>query len=111
VQRLADHTTFCRNGQRINKHPDNRVCVHAETLRPTHWVKYWEIIADNLTEAGWSWGCVSAVDSSGRTIFVVDVHRSDDRRFIVRVDEKLTAFAELESALRTLWTSDCTSQR
>src|SRR5262249_41792503 len=22
---------------------------------------YWEIVADNLTNAGWSWGCVSAV--------------------------------------------------
>ena len=24
-------------------------------------VKYWEIIADNLSKAGWSWGCVSAI--------------------------------------------------
>jgi hypothetical protein len=32
----------------------------------------WEIIADNLSKAGWSLGCVSAVDSHGRTIFVVD---------------------------------------
>jgi hypothetical protein len=23
-------------------------------------VKYWEIIADNPSEAAWSWGCVSA---------------------------------------------------
>jgi hypothetical protein len=38
-------------------------------------VKYWEIIADNLSKAGWSWGCVSAVDSNGRIIFVVDAHR------------------------------------
>jgi len=22
-------------------------------------VKYWEIIADNLSKGGWSWGCVS----------------------------------------------------
>jgi hypothetical protein len=28
-------------------------------------VKYWEIIADNLSKAGWSWGCVSAIDSNG----------------------------------------------
>jgi hypothetical protein len=28
-------------------------------------MKYWEIIADNLSKAGWSWGCVSAVDSRG----------------------------------------------
>jgi hypothetical protein len=25
-------------------------------------VKYWEIAADNLSKAGWSWGCVAAVD-------------------------------------------------
>ena len=28
-------------------------------------MKYWEIIADNLSKAGWSWGCVSAIDSAG----------------------------------------------
>jgi len=63
-------------------------------------VKYWEIIADNLSKAGWSWGCVSALDSSGRTIFVADAHRSDGRRFVVRADEKLTAFIELELAIQ-----------
>jgi hypothetical protein len=31
-------------------------------------VKYWEIIADNLKKAGWSYGYVSAVDSEGRTV-------------------------------------------
>jgi hypothetical protein len=31
-------------------------------------VKYWEIIADNLKKAGWSYGYVSAIDSNGRTI-------------------------------------------
>jgi hypothetical protein len=40
-------------------------------------VKYREIIADNLSKAGWSWGCVSAIDSNGRTIFVADAHRGD----------------------------------
>ena len=62
-------------------------------------MKYWEIIADNLSKADWSWGCVSAVDSRGRTIFVADAHRGSNRRFIVRTDEKLTAFVELESAI------------
>jgi hypothetical protein len=32
-----------------------------------HRVKYWEIIADKLSKAGWSWGCVAAIDSSERT--------------------------------------------
>jgi hypothetical protein len=32
-------------------------------------------------------------------IFIVDAHR-DGQRFVVRADEKLTAFVELESAIR-----------
>jgi hypothetical protein len=61
-------------------------------------MKYWEIISDNLSEAGWSWGCVAAVDSQGRTMFIVDAHR-DGKHFIVRADEKLAAFVELESQI------------
>jgi hypothetical protein len=64
---------------------------------------YWEIIADNLSKAGWSWGCVSAVDCDGQTIFIADAHHRDDgKRFVVRADEKLTAFLGLESAIRSL---------
>ena len=58
---------------------------------------YWEIIADNLSKAGWSWGCVSAIDSNGRTIWIADAHRGDGKRFVVRADEKLTEVMELES--------------
>jgi hypothetical protein len=65
-----------------------------------HRVKYWEIIADNLSKAGWNWGCVSTVDSSGRTVFVADAHCSDGKRFVVRADEELTTFVELESAVK-----------
>jgi hypothetical protein len=43
---------------------------------------------------------VSAIDARGRTIFVADAHRDDGKRFVVRADEKLTAFLELESAIR-----------
>ena len=59
-------------------------------------MKDWEVIADNLSKAGWSWGCVSAIDSHGRTIWIADAHRNDGKRFDVRADEKLTAFVELE---------------
>jgi hypothetical protein len=62
-------------------------------------VKYWEIIADNLSKAGWSWGCVSAIDSQGRTIWIADAHRGDGKRFVVHADEKRTAFLELERAV------------
>jgi hypothetical protein len=43
---------------------------------------------------------VTAVDSRGRTIFVADAHRDDGKRFVVHADEKLTAFVELELAVR-----------
>ena len=65
-------------------------------------MKYWEIIADNLSKAGWSWGYVSALDCKGRTTWIVDAHRDDGKRFVVRADEKLTAFLELEAALLAL---------
>ena len=47
-------------------------------------MKYWEIIADNLKKAGWSWGYVSAVDCEGRTIWIADAHRDDGKRYVVR---------------------------
>jgi hypothetical protein len=50
-------------------------------------VKYWEIIADRLSKAGWSWGCASTINSNGQTIFVFDAHRGDGKRFVVHADE------------------------
>jgi hypothetical protein len=40
------------------------------------------------------------MDCDGRTIWIVDAHRDDGKRFIARADEKLTAFMELEAATR-----------
>ena len=34
----------------------------------------------SLSKAGWSWGCVSAIDSNGRTIRIADAHRGDGKR-------------------------------
>ena len=62
-------------------------------------MKYWEIIADNLHDAGWSLGWVASCGSQ----------RADDldcslacatETVSLRADEKLTAFVELESAIR-----------
>jgi hypothetical protein len=66
-----------------------------------------EIIADNLSKSGWSLGWVSALDFDGRTIWIVDAHRDDGRRFVVHADEILTAFLELESAIRGVWVKRC----
>jgi hypothetical protein len=35
-----------------------------------------------------SWGYVSAIDSNGRTIWIVDAHRDDGKRFVMHADEK-----------------------
>jgi hypothetical protein len=67
-------------------------------------MKHWEIIADNLSKAGWSLGYVSAVDSNGRTIWIADAHR-DGKRFVVQADDRLTEFLELESTIRRLKTN------
>ena len=61
-------------------------------------MKYWEIIADNLSKAGFSLSWVSAIDNDGRTVWIVDAHR-DGKRFIVRAEEILTAFLETERAI------------
>ena len=43
---------------------------------------------------------MSALGREGRTIWIADAHRDDGKRFGVPADEKLTAFLELESAIR-----------
>jgi len=43
-------------------------------------------------------GWVAAVDLEGRTIWIVDAH-GYGKRFIVRSDEILTVFVELETAI------------
>ena len=59
-------------------------------------MKCWEIIAGHLSKAGW-W--VATVDERRRRMFVADAHR-DGQRSVVRADEKLSAFMELESVIQ-----------
>jgi hypothetical protein len=61
-------------------------------------VKYWEIIADNLSKAGFSVGWVSALDNDRRTVWIVDAHR-DGKGSSSGAAEKLIAFTELEMAI------------
>ena len=59
-------------------------------------MRYWEIIADNLNKAGWNCGCISSAERNGRQFWIAAAERKDSGRFIVRADEKLSAFVELE---------------
>src|SRR4029078_12277278 len=80
------------NSQRCNETAPCVVNRLRTTTEIVGFVKYWEIIADNLSKAGWSLGWVSALDLEGRTIWIVDAHRDNGKRFVVHGEEKLTAF-------------------
>jgi hypothetical protein len=56
-------------------------------------------VVNNLSKAGWRWGCVATIDREGRTIWIVDAHCGNGKRFVVHADEKLTAFLKLERAI------------
>src|SRR5215471_10235784 len=64
-------------------------------------MKDWEVVADNLKKAGWSVGWFSALDVHGQTIRIVDAN-GYGRRVIVRADEMLSAFVELERQVLTV---------
>ena len=65
---------------------------HEQSLR-----KRWEVIADDLSKAGCSSGCVSALDSRRPH----ELERRAGRRKAPgqRADQKLTAFVELEAVI------------
>lgn len=59
-------------------------------------MNYWELIADKLSREGWSWGKVGYLES-GRPMHCLDAHR-DGQKFIVRSDDLLAGFVELQAA-------------
>jgi hypothetical protein len=54
------------------------------------------IIVDKVIKAGFSMGWVSALDAYGFAVWTVYAHR-DGKHFVVRADEKLITFVELQS--------------
>jgi hypothetical protein len=57
------------------------------------------IIADNLSKAGWSWAVYQRLIPTGKQFLLLTPIVMTER-FVVHADEKLTAFLELESAMR-----------
>jgi hypothetical protein len=62
-------------------------------------MKYWEIIIENLRNAGWNCDSISSTDRNGRQFWVVAAEREDAGRFIVHAHDIPTAFVELEAAI------------
>ena len=48
------------------------------------------------------WAGSQLSDGEERTTWIADAHRGGEKRFVVRTVEKLTAFVELESAIRAV---------
>ena len=52
-------------------------------------MKYWQMIADNLSKSGWNCDCISSTDHEGRQFWVAAAEHEDAGRFIVRADQDL----------------------
>ena len=62
-----------------------------------------ELLGNHRRQSQQSWlelGMRRSSDSRGANNFVAAAHRSDGKRFVARADEKLTAFVDLEAAIR-----------
>jgi hypothetical protein len=59
-------------------------------------VKYWEIIADNLSKAGWSWGCVSVIARSAQGVAHLSGLSAESRRGLNAMDNPATPTPEDE---------------
>ena len=48
-------------------------------------MKYWETIADNLSKAGWSWGCVSSTRERDYFDFVASLSVDSFRTLFAKI--------------------------
>jgi len=62
-------------------------------------MKYWEIVADNLNKADGVGAASQPWILRGEQSGLLTHIATDGKRFVVRADEKLTAFLELERAV------------
>jgi hypothetical protein len=60
----------------------------------------WAAIAEKLRQPGFSWGCSTEIDSTGRVLYTADAYARDGRRFTALADERVTAFVELQAAIQ-----------
>lgn len=61
--------------------------------------QYWEIIADQLHEAGWSYGYSQAIVRDLGDVWIADAIKNG-HRYIVQAPTLMTAFIELQKVTR-----------
>src|SRR5437762_5998990 len=74
-------TLYCACRSTVGSLSRTRIRNQIDRAFARNRMKNWKIAADNLSKAGWSWDCVSALHSEGRTIWIADAHRGDGKRF------------------------------
>jgi len=62
-------------------------------------MKYWQSSLTNSAKPDGVTATSQRWIVTARTIWIADAHRDGGKRFVVRADEKLTAFLELEAAV------------
>ena len=60
----------------------------------------WEIFAENLSKTGWSGAVSQDLIRTGKPSELLTRIATTEKRFVVRADEKLSAFLEPESVIR-----------
>jgi len=61
--------------------------------------QYYEMIADKIAAAGWTYGYYQACDKRGLKVWIAEAHKDDEHKYIAKAETLLTAFIELEKLL------------
>jgi hypothetical protein len=59
----------------------------------------WEIIADQIHKAGWSYGYCKAIVRDLGEVCIVDAHRHDGHWHVVHAPTLIMAFSELQRVI------------
>lgn len=61
--------------------------------------QYWEILADEIHVAGWSYGYTRAIFPDGKFYYIADAHKNDGCKYVAQAETLLTTFMELQNML------------
>ena len=63
--------------------------------------QYFEMIADKIAVAGWTYGYCRAYENGNREVCIAEAHKDDGHKYIAKAETLLTAFVEFEKILYT----------
>ena len=57
--------------------------------------QYYEMIADKMAAAGWTYGYYRAYDKCAREVWIAEAHKDDGHKYIAKAETLMTVFIEL----------------